>query len=62
MLLAAANLFEIPLAQTAVVGDSAADLLMARSAGAGLAVGVLTGVGSIETLGPLARLGPGFDC
>ena len=54
LLLAAANLLEVSLAQTAVVGDSAADLLMARSAGAGLAVGVLTGVGSRETLGPLA--------
>lgn len=54
MLLEAADLLEVPLAQTAVVGDSAADLLMARSAGAGLAVGVLTGVGRRDTLGPLA--------
>lgn len=54
MLLAAANLLDVSLAQTVVVGDSATDLLMARSAGAGLAVGVLTGIGSRETLGPLA--------
>lgn len=53
-LLAAAELLDVALAETVVVGDSAADLLMARSAGAGLAVGVLTGVGSRETLGPLA--------
>ncbi len=55
-LLAAATRLDVSLAQTVVVGDSAADLLMARSAGAGLAVGVLTGVGSRETLGPLADL------
>ena len=53
-LLAAAELLEVSLAQSVVVGDSTADLQMARSAGAGLAVGVLTGVGSRETLGPLA--------
>jgi phosphoglycolate phosphatase len=35
----------VPPDRTAVVGDSAADLLMARAAGAGLAIGVLTGVG-----------------
>ena len=55
-LLAAAKLLDVSLTQTVVVGDSAADLRMARSAGAGLAVGVLTGVGSRKTLGPLADL------
>ena len=55
-LLAAAKLLDVSLAQTVVVGDSAADLCMARSADAGLAVGVLTGVGSSKTLGPLADL------
>ena len=40
--------------RTAVVGDSAADLLMARAAGAGLAIGVLTGVGGRADLEPLA--------
>ncbi len=41
-------------ARTAVVGDSAADLLMGRSAGARLVVGVLTGVGRRDDLAPLA--------
>lgn len=41
-------------ARTAVVGDSAADLLMARAAGAGLAIGVLTGVGGRADLAPHA--------
>ena len=40
--------------RTAVVGDSPADLAMARAAGAGLTVGVLTGVGSRADLEPLA--------
>ena len=53
-LLAAANLLDVSLAQTVVVGDSAADLQMARAAEAGLAVGVLTGVGRRETLSLLA--------
>ena len=56
LLLAAAAQLDVSLAKTVVVGDAAADLLMARAAGAGLAVGVLTGVGSRETLGPLADL------
>ena len=41
-------------ARTAVVGDTAADLRMAREAGAGLVVGVLTGVGARSDLEPLA--------
>ena len=41
-------------ARTAVVGDSPADLRMARAAGAGLVVGVLTGVGQRADLEPLA--------
>ena len=41
-------------ARTAVVGDTAADLLMGRAAGAGLVVGVLTGVGGRADLEPLA--------
>ena len=55
-LLAAAKALEVSIAETVVVGDSEADLRMARSAGAGLAVGVLTGVGTEGTLGPLADL------
>ena len=42
--------------RTAVVGDTRADLWMARAAGAGLTIGVLTGVGNREDLAPLADL------
>lgn len=38
----------------AVVGDNSHDMMMGRNAGAGLVVGVLTGTGTRETLGPLA--------
>ncbi len=41
-------------ARTAVVGDAPADLEMARAAGAGLTIGVLTGVGRRADLEPLA--------
>jgi len=41
-------------AQCVVVGDSAADLQMGRAAGAGLVVGVLSGVSSAEVLKPYA--------
>jgi phosphoglycolate phosphatase len=40
--------------RTAVVGDSPADLRMARAAGAGLVIGVLTGVGRTDDLESLA--------
>jgi phosphoglycolate phosphatase-like HAD superfamily hydrolase len=46
----------VPPAQTAVVGDSVADLAMGRAAGAGRVIGVLTGVGDRATLAPLADL------
>ena len=39
---------------TAVVGDSPSDLRMGRAAGAGLVIGVLSGVGRREELTPLA--------
>ena len=55
-LLAAAKAVGVSIAETVAVGDAEADLRMARSAGAGLAVGVLTGVGSRRTLGSLADL------
>ena len=42
--------------RTAVVGDSVADLEMGRRAGAGLVVGVLTGVGDAAHLAPVADL------
>ncbi len=41
-------------AQLAMVGDNRHDLEMARAGGAGLAVGVLSGTGTLETLSPLA--------
>lgn len=56
MLLAGAEGLGVPLENTAVVGDSLIDLDMARAAGAGLRVGVLTGIGSLETLLPSADL------
>lgn len=40
----------VPEERTAVIGDSPADLAMGRAAGAGLVVGVLTGVGDRATL------------
>lgn len=43
-------------ARTAVIGDSPADMRMARAAGAGRVIGVLTGVGDRATLEPLADL------
>ena len=46
----------VPLSQTAVVGDSVIDLRMAQAAGAALAVGVLTGVGSRNSLSAAADL------
>lgn len=46
----------VPPGRTAVVGDSAADLLMARAAGAALAIGVLTGVGDRAELAAHADL------
>jgi phosphoglycolate phosphatase len=39
----------------AVVGDNLHDLIMARAAGAALAIGVLTGNGTREGLGPHAH-------
>lgn len=40
--------------ELAVVGDNRHDLEMARAGGAGLAIGVLSGTGTHETLSPLA--------
>jgi phosphoglycolate phosphatase-like HAD superfamily hydrolase len=41
-------------ADTAVVGDTAADLRMGRAAGVGLTIGVLSGVGTPDILAPYA--------
>ena len=46
MLLTVCRQLGIEPARTMVVGDTVADLMMARNAGAGLAVAVLTGVGT----------------
>jgi phosphoglycolate phosphatase-like HAD superfamily hydrolase len=46
----------VPEARAAVIGDSPADLAMGRAAGAGLTVGVLTGVGDRAILGTMADL------
>ena len=40
--------------EIAMVGDNRHDLVMAKAGGAGLAVGVLSGTGTRETLAPLA--------
>ncbi len=45
---------ELAPAEIAVVGDNRHDLEMARAAGAGLAIGVLTGNSATEDLAPLA--------
>lgn len=42
--------------QVVVVGDTVADMQMARSAGAGYVIGVLSGVGLLEHLTPLADI------
>lgn len=44
----------VPPVRSAVVGDTPADLTMARAAGAGLVVAVLSGIGRREDLVPLA--------
>ena len=46
MVLALCARFDIPPARTAVIGDSPADIGMGRSAGAGLVIGVRSGVGT----------------
>jgi phosphoglycolate phosphatase-like HAD superfamily hydrolase len=48
------RLLGVPPERTAVVGDSPADLRMARAAGAARTIGVLTGVADRDDLAPLA--------
>ena len=45
---------DIPPARVVVVGDAVADLQMGRTAGAGLVVGVLSGLSSAALLAPYA--------
>jgi phosphoglycolate phosphatase len=54
MVIALCGRLGIDPARVAVVGDSVADLEMARRAGAGLVVGVLSGVGEQGQLASLA--------
>ena len=54
MLLGLCETVQIPPDRTAMVGDTLADLRMARNAGAGLAIGVLSGIDDAETLRPSA--------
>jgi phosphoglycolate phosphatase-like HAD superfamily hydrolase len=56
MLLGLCEATGIPPDRTAVVGDTLADLRMARSAGARMAIGVLSGIDDATTLGPAADL------
>jgi len=48
------DLTGLKLSEIAMVGDNRHDLEMARAGGVGLAVGVLSGTGTRETLEPLA--------
>lgn len=54
MVQAFARAIDAPAARLAMIGDNRHDLAMGRAAGVGLTVGVLTGTGTRETLGPLA--------
>jgi phosphoglycolate phosphatase len=55
-LLRLCSLLEVDASRTAMVGDSPADLAMGRAAGAGLVIGVLSGVGTQAELAPFADL------
>jgi phosphoglycolate phosphatase-like HAD superfamily hydrolase len=54
MVLTLCRTLDVSPSHAAVVGDSTADLQMGRAAGAGLVVGVLSGVSDAPTLEPLA--------
>lgn len=56
MVLAICRTLKAMPAKTVVVGDNVADLQMGRAAGAGLTIGVLSGVSSAEILAPYADL------
>lgn len=56
MLLAICEAVRVAPTRTAVVGDSLADLEMGRNAGAGLMIGVLSGIGDANHLAPMADL------
>ncbi len=54
MLLAVCESAGVPASRAVMVGDSLSDLRMGREAGVALVVGVLSGSGDAETLGPVA--------
>ena len=54
MLIAFCRAVAICPAQAAVIGDNRHDMNMAAAGGAGLRIAVLTGTGTLETLGPLS--------
>ena len=56
MVVAVCQALDIPPAKTVVVGDTIADLQMGRAAGAGLVVGVLSGVSPAAILAPYADI------
>jgi phosphoglycolate phosphatase len=56
MVLTLCERINIDPCKTIVIGDTAADLLMARLANAGYVIGVLSGVGSLTNLTPLADI------
>jgi phosphoglycolate phosphatase-like HAD superfamily hydrolase len=56
MLLGLCEAVRIQPDRTAVVGDTLADLRMARNAGARMVIGVLSGIDDADTLGPAADL------
>jgi phosphoglycolate phosphatase len=56
MVHAFAALTDIPVGEMAMVGDNAHDLSMARAAGVGIAIGVLSGNSSADELTPLADI------
>jgi len=54
MVMTVCQRMDIDPANAIVIGDTVADLQMARAAGAGYIIGVLSGVGSLANLTPLA--------
>lgn len=54
MVLEICKQINVDVSKTMVIGDTIADLKMARAAGAGLVVGVLSGVSSAKDLAPFA--------
>jgi phosphoglycolate phosphatase-like HAD superfamily hydrolase/ribonuclease HI len=54
LVLACSETLGIPPSECLVIGDTVADLLMAKAAGCAAAIGVLSGVSPLETLEPYA--------